>query len=83
MQSKTKTSDGKPVLKYQHDALLGAVERRFMERIDSETNALVNGRCADITDYKVRVAVRQAWTHAIEELGAAVTTYLDEDDDDD
>lgn len=70
-----------PKLSFQHDAFLGALERRFLERIETETQALVSGRCGDQTDYKVRVAVRKAWLDAIDDIAAVAKTYLDEDDD--
>ena len=70
-------------LKFQHDALLGAFERLIRQRIDSETQSLASGRCADFVDYNVRVARIAAWHLALEDLGAAVKTYLEEDDDDD
>jgi len=71
-----------PKLSFQHDAFLGALERRFLDRVDSETQSLVSGRCGDHIDYKVRVAVRKAWLDAIDDIAVVAKTYLDEDDDD-
>jgi len=78
-----RVTSGHVTLKFQHDALLGAFERLVKQRIDSETHSLASGRCADFVDYNARVARIAAWHLALEDLGAAVKTYLEEDDDDD
>jgi hypothetical protein len=70
-------------LKFQHDAFLGAFEKKVMERVDSETNALANGTCADFVDYKIRAERIKSYRLILEDLGQVVKTYLEEDDDDD
>jgi hypothetical protein len=70
-------------LKFSHDALLGAYEKRLLERVDSETKALANGHAADFVDYKTRAERIKTLHLALDDLSAAVKTYLDEDEDDD
>ena len=70
-------------LKFQHDALLGAYEKRLHERIDTETKALANGQAADFVDYKARAERIKTLHLVLSDLGQVVKTYLDEDDDDD
>lgn len=69
--------------KFTHDALLGAYEKRLLERIDSETEALASGRATDFVDYKARTSRITTFKHALDDLSAVVKTYLEEDEDED
>ena len=70
-------------LHFQHDALLGVFEKKILERIDNETEALKNGRAVDFTDYKKRAERIATWNRCLEDLREVVKTYLKEDEDDD
>jgi hypothetical protein len=70
-------------LNYQHDALLGSFERKIMEHIETETEALASGRAADFVDYKRRAERIKTLSQVLEDLSAVVKTYLEEDEDDD
>jgi hypothetical protein len=70
-------------LNHQHDALLGAFERKLWDRIETETDALANGRATDFVDYKRRSERIKTLHNALEDLSAVVKTYLEEDEDDD
>jgi len=60
---------------------LAEYEKLLRERIATETDAILSGRCGDHTEYKVRVERRLAYLRALEDLGTALKTYLQEDDD--
>jgi len=70
-------------LHFQHEALLGAFEKKVKERVDSLTEALASGRAVDYADYKSKVAAISAFHLVLDDLRAVVKTYLDEDQDDD
>lgn len=70
-------------LNYQHDALLGAIERKLVERIETETKALASGLAVDFVDYKRRAERIKTLNQTLDDLGAVVKTYLEEDEDDD
>lgn len=67
---------------WQHNGLLAEFEKLIRDRIATETDAILSGRCTDHADYKVRVARRLAYLQTLEDLGDALKTYLKEDDDD-
>lgn len=53
------------------------------ERIQTVSDAILNGRCADYTAYKERVAERKTLVDTMRSMEEAVNTYLREDEDDD
>ena len=73
----------KRTLNFQHDALLGAFERKILERIETEADALKAGRATDYTDYKKRAERISTWNRCLEDLKTVADTYLQEDEDDD
>lgn len=67
---------------WQHNGLLAEYETLLRDRIATETDAILNGRCSDHQDYRVRVERRRAYLQSIEDLTTALKHYLNEDDDD-
>lgn len=68
--------------RFSHDTFLGAFERTLLNRIDSETEALANGKAVDFVNYKVRAERIKTLRLCLADLSLTVKTYLDEDDDD-
>lgn len=66
---------------WQHNGLLAEYEKILRDRIATETDAILSGRCTEHAEYKVRVARRHAYLQALEDLGDALKTYLKEDED--
>lgn len=64
------------------NGLIKAYVETLERRIEKETKALSDGRAVDYVDYKSRVASIKAWNTALDDLGDAVKTYLEEDTDD-
>ena len=69
--------------RFSHDAFLGAFEKTLLDRIDSETEALANGKAVDFVNYKVRAERIKTLRLCLNDLSGTVKTYLDEDEDDD